>query len=561
MTPRLILCVLLLAATVVACPFVPGAARLAGAAQPSAGSEWRRRDDVSPPALRREFRGLWVASVANIDWPSRRGLPVADLRREMMTILGAAKRANFNAIVLQVRPACDALYRSDLEPWSEFLTGASGRPPPAEPEAGPEGSTYDPLVEWIREAHALGLELHAWINPFRARHFESREPEAPAHVSNARPELVRRYGRYLWLDPGEERAREHTLAVALDIVTRYDIDGLHFDDYFYPYPEARQPFPDDEPFARARAANPNLDRDDWRRANIDLFVRTLYERVKRAKPHVKVGISPFGIWRPGSPPGVVGFDAYASLYADARTWLRSGWLDYAAPQLYWPIESKGQPFGRLLDWWIDQNDMNRHIWPGLNASRILAESAKGEGGAPAASWEPGEIVNQVVRIRTAVEPLDRAGSPWGGGSIFFSAVALVQNRRGLADALVTPEGPFAAPALVPASPWLRAPAGNASPTAPAPPALSIVPASGGLEIALPEAPDARWWGIWNKRARGWGFHLFPADQLAAVGVIRGTGPRVLIPPGAGDAELQAVGAFWIDATGAASPTTVLSRER
>ncbi len=396
-------------------------------------------DSAIPTAPAREFRGVWVATVANIDWPSRKGLNVTQLREEMNAMLDRVRDAGFNAVVFQVRPGCDAMYRSNLEPWSEFLSGESGQLPAGAP------ADYDPLQEWLAGAHARGLALHAWFNPFRARHIRAQKPDASTHISRTRPDLVRSYDGYLWLDPGEPDARAHSLAVVLDIVNRYDIDGVHFDDYFYPYPKAGQDFPDQQSFAKFGAG---ASRDDWRRANINAFVRELYARVKASKPHVLVGISPFGIWRPNFPPQVRGFDAYASLYADARLWLRQGWCDYISPQLYWKAEAPQQPYARLLDWWIDQNDFGRHIWPGLNASRVLpADVTKGTDAKARDSWEPADILRQIDLTRA---------SQGASGVIAFSAVAITQDRRGLAGALSGRA--FTSPALPPASPWLATPA-------------------------------------------------------------------------------------------------------
>jgi len=404
----------------------------------------------APPPLAREFRAAWVATVANIDWPSSRTLTPDQQRTEMLAILDKAREINLNAIVLQVRPACDAIYPSKLEPWSEFLTGQSGKLPVGAP------ADYDPLRDWIAEAHARGLELHAWFNPFRARHFESRRPDAPMHISNIHPELVKAYDQYLWLDPGEPEAQTHSLMVIADVVNRYDIDGVHFDDYFYPYPKDKQAFPDDANYLRYRAAaGPGaMSKADWRRSKVNTFVKSVYEQVKKSKPWVKVGISPFGIWRPGNPAVVKGFDQYDGLYADARLWLREGWVDYLAPQLYWKIEAPQQPYQRLLQWWLDQNDQRRHVWPGNYTSRILADKPPGApsqspaaDGKPAPeSWTAAELLNQIdiTRKEASVSP----------GNIHFSMIALKQNRRGIADALRT--GPYALPAMVPASPWLAA---------------------------------------------------------------------------------------------------------
>src|SRR5262245_56033859 len=234
-------------------------------------------DSTPLPPIEREFRGAWVASVSNIDWPSRRDLTVPDQQRELLAILDRAVELRLNAVVLQVRPAGDALYASTLEPWSEFLTGKMGRPP--EP-------FYDPLAFAVSEAHRRGLELHAWLNPYRMRHPAETSAFSPKHIARRRPDLVRRYGPYLWLDPGSAEVRAYTSRVVVDIVRRYDVDGIHIDDYFYPY---REPgprggylqFPDDRTYRRYRNGGGKLSRNDWRRHNVDLLVEALYRAVKR----------------------------------------------------------------------------------------------------------------------------------------------------------------------------------------------------------------------------------------------------------------------------------------
>ena len=402
----------------------------------------RRATAPSPPPVRREFRALWIATVANIDWPSARGLPAEQQRQELLRILDFARGAGLNAIVLQVRPQCDAIYPSRLEPWSEYLSGRMGEPP---------APLYDPLAFAVEQAHARGLELHAWFNPYRALHTSAARPAADSHVSRRRPDLALPYGKHVWLDPGEREGQDYSVSVVLDVVRRYDIDGVHFDDYFYPYKEKDEagreiPFPDERSWRRYVAAGGRLARDDWRRSNVDQFIRRTAAEVKRVKPHVKFGVSPFGIWRPGHPPQVKGFDAYAELYADSLKWLREGWVDYLSPQLYWPIKPEAQSYTALLDWWLAQNVRRRHIWPGNAAYRV--------GSNP--NYPATEIIEQVRATRA------RAGAT---GNIYFSAKSLTQNLGGLSDLLKT--GPYAEPALVPATPWLdrtppRAPAISAA---------------------------------------------------------------------------------------------------
>jgi uncharacterized lipoprotein YddW (UPF0748 family) len=423
--------------------------------------------DTALPLLQRETRGVWIATVANIDWPSRTALSAAQQQAELRDLLDRAAAARLNAIVLQVRPAADAVYASPLEPWARLLTGTQGGDP-----------GYDPLEFAIREAHARGLELHAWINPFRAGNAADSLAMAPAHIWRARRELVRVYGSQLWLDPGEPEAQEHTLRVIRDIVARYDIDALHADDYFYPYPQNDAAgraivFPDSATWVRYGAGMP---RDDWRRANIDRFVERMYAAARAIRPTVKVGISPFGIWRPGHPPGVQGLDAYASIYADSRKWLQRGWVDYLAPQLYWSIGAPRQSFPALLDWWHAQNLPGRHVWPGLAAYRV------NDGTASAFTLQ--EIPDQIRLARS------RAG---GTGHLLYNASATLR-RGGGAIAAALAADLYRHAAVPPASPWLGAGVPGRPALSGAPPAF-VVQAGGG--------EPARWWIVRSRHPDGW----------------------------------------------------------
>ena len=399
----------------------------------------------SPPPLIREFRGLWVASKGNIDWPSDPGLSVAQQQVEFRALLDAAVQTRMNAVVLQVRPQCDALYESTLEPWSEVLTGRQGLPP---------APRWDPLAFAVREAHLRGLELHAWVNPFRARSDTSRSPLTRNHIINQHPEVTVRYGDQIWLDPGQPVAREHSLKVILDIVQRYDIDALHMDDYFYPYPIAKETFRDDISYERYRRSGGTLDRSAWRRSNVDGFVHQLGIGIHQRKPWVKFGISPFGIWRPGHPTGVRGLDAYEVLASDAVKWLQSGWVDYLAPQLYWPIDRREQSYAALLPWWAQQNSLGRHLWPGLDTTSIGKDR------------NAAEIEREILLARRQ----DRVG-----GVILYSANVLLANRQGLRTLLT--KRVFTPAALVPASPWL-------TDRAPAAPALQGSTEAGGRRVSL-----------------------------------------------------------------------------
>ena len=434
-------------------------------------------EKIVPPPPLREFRAVWVATVGNSCWPSKPGLSTEQQKAELIAILDRATALKLNAIIFQVRPACDALYQSSIEPWSEYLTGIQGRAP---------SPFYDPLAFAVTEAHRRGLELHAWFNPFRAHHFQAVSPIAPNHISRTHPELVRSYGRYLWLDPGEPDVRAYSLRVVMDVVKRYDVDGVHFDDYFYPYHEKAYgggdlDFPDAASWTKY-GVNSGMARDDWRRSNVDLFMQQMYHAIKAEKPWVKLGISPFGIWRPKNPPSITGFDSYAELYADSRKWLMEGWCDYFAPQLYWPIQPSAQSFPVLLAWWDAQNYKHRHVWPGLDALKV------GE------SWQPAEIANQIGITRRFPD----------AGNILWSSSAIMKN--GALDSMLA-RNVFQQPVLVPASPWLDA-------TRPAAPKLSVNIWGKTAHAQWQSATNksASLW-LWQTRSAGvWTTQVFPAGR-------------------------------------------------
>ena len=433
-----------------------------------------------PPPVTREFRAMWIATVGNINWPSKPGLPVAEQKRELITLLDRAVDLRLNAIVFQVRPACDALYQSSMEPWSEYLTGRMG-----------QGTSplYDPLSFAVDEAHKRGLELHAWFNPFRARYFKAISPISSNHISQRQPHLVRKYGAYLWLDPGEPAVREHSLNVVLDVVRRYDVDGVHMDDYFYPYPErdragSQIDFPDETSWRNYTSSGGKLARGDWRRDNVNRFVERLYTAVKKEKPYVKVGLSPFGIWRPGHPTQIRGFDAYERLYADSRKWLMDGWADYFAPQLYWSIAAQEQSFPVLHKWWSEQNRKSRHIWPGL--------SVHGTDG----KRTPAEVRNQVMANRQ---------QPGSDGVIFWGARGLVENRKQVADLLKSEV--YKEPALIPAFAWLD----NEKP---AKPMLTVTESAKGSSASwsAPGMEKPFLWILQTRRGDVWQTSILPGNH-------------------------------------------------
>ncbi len=456
--------------------FLAGSLTAATAGALSSGG-WAAGD---PPNPHREFRGVWLATVANIDWPSRPGLPVTQQKAELLSLLDRTAALKMNAVLFQVRPACDALYDSRIEPWSDFLTGTMGRAP---------DPYYDPLQFVVEEAHRRGLELHAWFNPYRAHHHASKGPISPSHVSRTRPRLVRRYGGFLWLDPGEEAVKEYSLGVVRDVVRRYDIDGVHIDDYFYPYKEKDRsgqvvPFPDEASWAKYRAGGGRLTRDDWRRHNVDDFVERLYGAVKAEKKWVKVGISPFGIWRPGHPAQIQGFDAYQEIYCDSRKWLRSGWLDYITPQLYWRMDAHAQSYPALLQWWAGENEKNRHLWAGNDAERVTA-----------GRWPVEEIAGQVRVTR------EQQGA---SGNVFFSARPLLGSRS-LTGSLGTL---YQEPALVPATPWL----------AQGEPAKPKVERRGRRPETVVWRPGdeepVRWWVVQFRSGERWSTEVLPGDRTS-----------------------------------------------
>jgi uncharacterized lipoprotein YddW (UPF0748 family) len=450
-----------------------------------------------PPPVEREFRGVWVAAVGNIDWPSRPGLPVDSQKAELIRQLDRTKELGMNAFILHVRPAGDALYASELEPWSEYLTGEQGKAP--EP-------FYDPLEFAVREAHARGLELHAWFNPYRARHPAARSELAPSHIARSNPELVKQYGSYLWMDPGEDQVRNRTVDVIVDVARRYDVDGVHIDDYFYPYrergPDGKEiDFPDSVSYAKYLASGGKLGRSDWRRNNVDRFITQMYEAVKAVKPWVKVGVSPIGTWRPGVTPQTRGFDAYESIYADSRKWFMEGDLDYFVPQLYWPISRTDVSFPIVLNWWAEQNANRRALYAGQIIGRFT----------------PDEVIGQIYVARA---------HPGAHGQVFFSMRSLMPNSarpimgadtlpqarldslnamRALAqasrDSMTTrmAREAYARPALIPAMPWLDDRAPNA-PRATLQPqgnrvSVTITPARGepaNLWVVQSKWPDGRW---------------------------------------------------------------------
>lgn len=433
---------------------------------------------TEPP---REWRAIWVATVANIDWPSSPGLTVEQQKSEALAIIERAVDLNANVIVFQVRPHADALYHSDAEPWSAYLTGKQGRSP---------HPYYDPLRFWVHESHRRGLQLHAWFNPYRANHPANPGELHPRSLVRSHPEMVVKLGNagYWWMDPALDSVQQHSLAVITGVVSRYRIDGVHMDDYFYPYESYNdgKDFPDDASWAAYQAKGGELSRGDWRRAAVNRFIHSVASHVKRVKPDVAFGISPFGIWRPGHPKQIRGLDQYDKLYADARLWWNEGWVDYLTPQLYWPIAQVPQSFPVLLAWWQRENLKGRHLWPGTSIAR-----QRGESGAR-------EIVGQMM--------ISRAITPESPGLCLFSAKWLMDDDDAVANALKN--GPWREPALVPASPWLDDDAPDE------PEITSCLRTPSGIALKWKHRREALRWIVWARRGGRWEHEILPARDLS-----------------------------------------------
>lgn len=443
-------------------------------------------DSFIPPPVTQEFRGVWVATVNNMDWPSRSDLSTGEQQQELLAILNRATALRLNAVVFQVRPVADAFYASRYEPWSRYLTGRQGRKP--EPY-------WDPLEFAVAEAHKRGLELHAWFNPYRVSFGRETLP-ARNHVSQRYPQYVVRYGPYLWMDPGIRDVRRLMLRSVIDVVRRYDIDGVHIDDYFYPYPEIdpvtrqRIEFPDQETYAAYRRRGGTMEKADWRRNNVNVLVREFYAAVKAQKRWVKVGISPFGIWRPANPPSIqAGIDQYDELYADVRRWLHEGWLDYLAPQLYWPVNPPEQSYPVLLQWWVTENLKGRHIWAGLPLYKLPLTGPR--------AMRADDIVQQVQITRA---------TPGATGHVHFNARVLMQNVDSIGDRLALL---YAEPALVPGSAWLDR-------VAPPRPRVSMVADSSTGESTVRFAPSdqqvVRRWIVQTRVEGTWSTALLPGTE-------------------------------------------------
>ena len=395
--------------------------------KPSAPKATEPKDEVlklNLPEVNREFRAAWIATVANINWPSKNNLSTQQQKDEAIKILDLLKNANFNAVIFQARPSSDAMYNSKLEPWSYFLTGGIGKSPTP---------FYDPLDFWILEAHKRGMELHVWLNPYRAHHTTGGAITQESIVKKMPEQIIKLRNGMYWMDPSDEKTQDHVSEVIKDLVKRYDIDAIHIDDYFYPYKEYNggKDFPDNRTWNMYQKTGGNLSRADWRRANVNKFIKRIHDEIKLEKSYVQFGISPFGIWKPGFPEGIQGSSQFDELYADAKLWLNQGWLDYFSPQLYWKNDGP-QSFPALLKWWESENTKKRHLYPGLNTV-----------GMNGVSDRPAEIVNQINITRNILKN--------SAGEIHYSVDGLSKSPA----MLNAVKNAYQTQALVPKTPWIK----------------------------------------------------------------------------------------------------------
>ncbi len=364
---------------------------------------------------KREMRAVWIASVANIDWPSKAGLSVDMQKEEMTELLDLAKDFKMNTVIFQIRPACDALYQSQLEPWSQWLTGVQGKAP---------DPLYDPLQFTIDECRKRGLDIHVWLNPYRAVFDIKRSSIVENHPTKLHPEWFVTYGNKSYFNPGLPETRNHVASVVADIVKRYAIDAIHFDDYFYPYRIAGKEFPDQtafETYPRGFASNK---KEDWRRDNVDLIIKQLHDTIKSVSPHVEFGISPFGVWRnqhidPKGSATRAGQTNYDDLYADILKWQKNAWIDYVTPQIYWHIGKEVADYSIIADWW-SKNTYGCQLYTGQAFYKL-------DKGSKTKAWRSSKEIIKQIEINRSIPNLN--------GSMYFSAKSMKTNPMKLRERL------------------------------------------------------------------------------------------------------------------------------
>ncbi|MBG6089458.1 glycoside hydrolase family 10 protein [Actinomadura viridis] len=481
---------------------------------PASGSEDDDKAAVPPgakaecPAIKapgdspaRQVRGMWIATVGGIDWPKASAKTVQRQQADFRKLLDTAKAMNLNAVFVQIRPNSDAFYPSPYEPWSQWITGTPGKDP-----------GYDVLGFMLKEAHARNLEFHAWFNPYRISRQADLKKLAPGSPARKHPDWVRKYGKGLWYDPGLPQVRDLATKAVMDVVRKYDIDAVHFDDYFYPYPEGGADYPDQ---ATYKTYGKGMKKADWRRQNVDVLVRGLSEKIREAKPWVQFGISPFGVWRnkstdpAGSPTRAL--QSYDDQYADTRKWIKEGWVDYITPQLYWAVGDPRADYAGLVKWWAD-------LVEGTGVQLTIGQAAYRVG--ENAAWrKPGELSRHLTLNRR---------HPAVRGDVYFSAASLAANKRGFARALF--DDHYSRPAIPPAVKTGGAKGGGAKGGGRAPVPIQDLRARAdgkGVRVQWRPSRDATAYAVY--RVEGKKARCARVDPGSLVATVRGGG---VIDPGA-----------------------------
>lgn len=361
------------------------------------------------------FRGAWIATVANIDWPSEQAIGDTERQKqEMLFLLDSLESIGINAIIFQVRPTADALYKSDYEPSSHWLTGRQG-----------DSLTWDPLEWTIEEAHLRHMEVHVWLNPYRVNLAKTDTSMICAnHIWRKHPEWFWCYNKQWYFDPGLDITREWICTVVADIVDRYAIQAIHMDDYFYPYPVGKLQLPDTKTFEKYPRGFTDI--REWRRDNVNRAIEEIHRTIKECKPEVQFGISPFGVWRNASVDSTgsqtqAGITNYDDLYADIRLWIKKGWIDYVLPQLYWEIGKKVADYEVLAHWWANEvKGTNCQLYIGMAPYKL-------EGAKSTTAWGSGNEIERQMRLNRTIPEIT--------GECFYSTRPLLRNPRGVCDSI------------------------------------------------------------------------------------------------------------------------------
>ncbi len=470
------------------------------------------------PTFSREMRGMWVTTVFNLDWPSNTTRTTAQQQQEAIDMLDMCAAMNVNTVCVQVRSQADSLYSSTIEPWGPMLRGTFGTAP---------NPLYDPLTYWITQAKARGIQVYAWINPYRA--LSSSTSTTPANHISKKAGYTDLYptsatANSVWIDPSGPGAQQ-TKDVINDVVTRYDIDGVIFDDYFYPYPYNSVDYPDSDAYAAYQGAGGTLSKKEWRIKNVNDLVQSVNLSIKQIKPHMKFGISPFGIYRssngitgdgrPRMPSPVIGLNAVDELYADSLKWMQSGWIDFIAPQIYWTIGSTNQPHGTIMNWWVQQNTAGRHVYVANAASSVAS-----------GSWSVTELVNQINLARS------NAGVT---GNIHYR-ISSVQDTATLRNEFTN--NTYKEPALIPAYTWIDG-------VPPLPPLVSLTQNTGlGTQTIA--------WTPFGSEAANWYTVAYLVGTTWTKRIVPATTTSILLPLKSSGKALRAFGVASVDRAGNSS---------